>query len=505
MTPATRSTLDVWREDIASFSADLLQIELWPHQVAATVAPRVFKLITAARQTGKSTLLAVVAIHAAFTRPGSTSLIISAGEGAAKELMDDIITMLARAELLRGSVTEEQKRLVVLSNGAKIIAVPTSVKQIRGVTCDGVLVLDEAAYMDESIWRAALYTIAAVKRPLVYLASTPWGGPDHFFRHRWTLGQDPSDPDHWSAQWTYEVSPKINKALLEREKERSDPVVYRAEVLGEWVDEVGSYFTSEEILNATADYDLLPPSEATGEVVTAGIDWGVSYDSNAIVTVAAMRDWGKNGDKRQPVYIVPWLQERRAGTVSYDQFIGEIAEASIQRRKSRRVNGYHFGMVVAETNGVGQYPAEDLAKRLGANIVSEVVPVSRTWETMLPWTTTARNKQDAFGRVRGLLQAGRLVLPRHPELMRQLSHLRFTMAERTLKIEADSPAVHDDLADALALAVAGTAGYDRRRWPVERFEMVVCPGERLQRPPEEFVTTLAGTVVSLPLQTALAV
>jgi len=44
------------------------------------------------------------------------------------------------------------------------------------------------------------------------------------------------------------------------------------------------------------------------------------------------------------------------------------------------------------------------------------------------------------------------VLPREPDLLRQLPGLKFEQGERGFtRIEADSPAVHDDVADALML------------------------------------------------------
>lgn len=514
-TTTTRSTLDTWRQDVGAFSRDLLGLTLWPHQIAVANSPKPFRVVVKARQTGGSTLLAAVAVHTAFVRSGSTSLLLSATEDASKRLAAEIRTLLQRSDLLLASVVEENKSRIELTNGSKIISLPASERQIRGYTVDGVLILDEAAFMSEALWTAARYCVAAVAAPLVYLVSTPWGGADHFFRRLFELGQDMADPDYDSFHWNYTVSPLINREFLERERERVDPLTFASEVLGEWTDAVGSYFTYDEILNAVADYPLLPPEEATGETVICGIDWGVSYDSNAIVTVAAMRDWGKNPDLRQPVFIVPWLQERKAGTTTYDGFIAEIASASAQKRAGQRA-GYHFGLIVAEVNGVGQYPVEDLARRLGASVVSRVMAPSSSWEALLPWSTTARNKQDAYGRLKGLLQAGRLVLPRHPDLMRQLTHLRFTMKERTIAIEADSPAVHDDIADALALAVAGTAGYDRRRWPREQtgggflgpgqfyIDAVTLEAVPTRQAPQEFVSTPGGTIIPVPISTGLS-
>ena len=73
-----------------AFAAEALRVSLWDHQAEVVRDPRPFKAICAARQTGKSLLFAVVALWTAFARPGSTSLVISATEDAAKRLFRQI-------------------------------------------------------------------------------------------------------------------------------------------------------------------------------------------------------------------------------------------------------------------------------------------------------------------------------------------------------------------------------------------------------------------------------
>lgn len=494
-TARERDTLRRWRDDVGAFSRELLGVELWPHQLEAAKASKPFRVIVKARQTGGSTLLAVVAIHTAFTRPGSTSLLLSATEDAAKRLAGEVRSLLTGSRLLAESVTEEQKARLVLSNGSRIISLPSSERQVRGYTVDGVLILDEAAFMDESLWRAALYTVAAVRNPLVYLCSTPWGGADHFFRRLWQEGQDPANPDYVSFHWDYTVSPKINRALLERERERTDPITYKAEVLGQWVDDADAYFTYDEILSAVADYPLLRPEEARAHNAVAGVDYGLRYDSNTLVLLSPLRDARHNPGRQQPVFVVPWLEEHPAGTTTYAEFVQRVASTSHQARTGGRRPGYHYLALVSEVNGVGAYPTEELARLLHAAVSEELRLGSWSWEVVVPKASTAAYKQAAYGRLKLLIQQGRLVLPRHPGLMKQLTHLRFTMLQGgTIRIEADSPAVHDDLADALAHAAAATAPFDRdRRW------LAPPPRSPLKEREPEYVVTQGGTRVPLPL------
>ena len=104
---------------------------------------------------------------------------LSAGEDAARELLAHCQMLLA-SPLLAGAVVDENKSQIVLSNGSTIQSVPASSKQVRGKSID-LLIIDEAAFVDDDIWSAAQYTVISRPESRVVLASTPWGRPDRFF------------------------------------------------------------------------------------------------------------------------------------------------------------------------------------------------------------------------------------------------------------------------------------------------------------------------------------
>jgi hypothetical protein len=105
--------------------------------------------------------------------------------------------------------------------------------------------------------------------------------------------------------------------------------------------------------------------------------------------------------------------------------------------------GYSVVQVVSEMNGVGYGVTEELQARLRAT--TPVVGVH----------TTQRSKEEWFARLRSWLGQGRLILPDDEELLRQLRGLSYTATESGgLSIAASNPAIHDDLAMALALAAS---------------------------------------------------
>jgi hypothetical protein len=69
--------------------------------------------------------------------------------------------------------------------------------------------------------------------------------------------------------------------------------------------------------------------------------------------------------------------------------------------------------------------------------------------------TTSRYKENGFGQLRLMIQQGRLVLPRHQGLLRQLNNLEFEVADSGhLRIAVPDRLGHDDLAMSLMQAAA---------------------------------------------------
>lgn len=433
--------LDRARRDPGAFAELLLGAPLWGYQHDAAVSPARYRVICAGRQVGKSRLLAVVALHHAFAHPGANVLIVSAGDTAAKRLLEDVAALAAASPLLSGSVADESSKLVTLSNGSTIRAVPASAAQIRGWAVD-LLILDEAAFIDPEIWRAAEPAIVARPGSRVVLSSSPWGAPEHFFRALWTRGMAEPGASLAAWHWPSSVSPLVDDVLLEEIRDRETPSYFAREFLAQWTDSAGAYFTTAELEAATVegglvDVEDLAAAAAAGGVV-AGVDWGMANDAQALTVVGLVFDergrvaLDERGRQR---FAVRYVEERfRLG---YEPWIDRLEV--LARR-------FRFNVVTAETNGVGQMPSQVLARRLweaygGVNVVA-------------PVSTTSKLKEDLFGFMKLLMQQGRLDLPRHPSLLRQLAALEFSMGEGgAMRIAVPERAGHDDVVMSFALAL----------------------------------------------------
>jgi hypothetical protein len=122
---ADLETIRAAKGDVAVFARLLVGQPLWEHQRAVLASGARYRLVTAGRQVGKSRTLAIAALHQAFAVPKSTTLVVSAGDTAAKRVLADVAALAQGAPLLTGSVVDESTQVVTLSNRSVIRSVPS--------------------------------------------------------------------------------------------------------------------------------------------------------------------------------------------------------------------------------------------------------------------------------------------------------------------------------------------------------------------------------------------
>src|SRR5215218_8958551 len=114
--PPTRSAVQL--------AGDLgLSLDPWQRDVLTTPARDI--LLLCARQTGKSTVAGLLALHQAVYVPGSLSLVVSPSERQSKRLLRTVRRHYGAVRALAPAITEGQLTLE-LRNGSEIHALPGS-------------------------------------------------------------------------------------------------------------------------------------------------------------------------------------------------------------------------------------------------------------------------------------------------------------------------------------------------------------------------------------------
>lgn len=164
---------------------ETLGLELYEWQKEA-LNPSIRRLIfLAARQAGKSTIVAGKAIHKTKYNRNFLSLIICPSQDQSKELIKKIDQFIREdlelPELVRDSAFEKE-----FANGSRIVALPGSERSVRSYSGPGMIIIDEASRVLDETYMALRPMMTGADTELV-LMSTPSGKRGFFFRE-WDQG-----------------------------------------------------------------------------------------------------------------------------------------------------------------------------------------------------------------------------------------------------------------------------------------------------------------------------
>ena len=165
-------------------------------------------LICCTRQWGKSTTAAALAAHRAMTTPGALVVCISPTLRQTKEFL-----LKARAFLLEADCVVGGGRMALqLANGSRLLGLPGKDAFVRGFSKPSLIIIDEAARVEDVLYKAVRPMLAAGRGDMALL-STPYGERGFFWRE-WASGGE---------EWTrIEVKatdcPRIPADFLESEK-----------------------------------------------------------------------------------------------------------------------------------------------------------------------------------------------------------------------------------------------------------------------------------------------
>lgn len=205
-------------------------------------------ILLCSRQSGKSTVSSILAIHEAIYQPNSLILLLSPSLRQSQELfrkLKDVYNELDSPSLTQP--IEESALRTEFDNGSRIIALPGKEATIRGFSGVSLLIVDEASRVPDELYQA-IRPMLAVSGGRIVLLSTPFGKRG-FFYSEWTDGVD------WrKVKITADQCPRINAEWLMRERQMIGDWWYLQEYFCEFVetnDQVFSYDDIQAALDST--------------------------------------------------------------------------------------------------------------------------------------------------------------------------------------------------------------------------------------------------------------
>lgn len=242
--------------DPAALAADIGMVpDPWQEDVLWSDDPRI--LLNCHRQSGKSTVAAVLAVHAAVYEPRSLVLLISPSQRQSSEVFRKAMNVYQN--LGRPVIAEAENALsLILENGSRVISLPGNVSTVRGYSGVRLVVVDEAAFTSPEL-TPAVRPMLAVSGGRFIALSTP-NGKQGWFYEAWVQGG-------WKkVQVPVTQCPRIPKEFLREEKLALGERRYSQEYLCEFVDVTDQAFGEESVKKAfdrsVNALDFNPPPEA---------------------------------------------------------------------------------------------------------------------------------------------------------------------------------------------------------------------------------------------------
>lgn len=224
--------------------------EPWQVSLLRTSARRV--VVPCSRQVGKTETTSYKSLHAALNNSGRDVLIISPSLRQSTEMLLRI-KAIYRGMKTAPRLVKDNDSEMGLFNGSRVISLPGTEGTVRGFANVKLLVVDEAARVDDDVWASVLPMVGSDGQ--IMALSTPWGQRGWFYelaeeaplngweKHRVTV----FDSAQWSRERIAEVRASVGKFVFASDYEAvfqdtDDQLFSTEDVRRAFTDEVAPLF-----------------------------------------------------------------------------------------------------------------------------------------------------------------------------------------------------------------------------------------------------------------------
>lgn len=251
----------------------LPRLEEWQQEVydAVTEGEQSIYVVKSKRQVGKSVLAIILMIYFCFTKK-CTSVIVEPTLNQSRRVFKQIVELLADTGLIKNANATLLN--IDFVNGSDILF--KSAEQddaLRGFTVSGLLVIDEGAFIKDSIFDILFPTVDAHDAPILII-STPLFEDGKFYD---LYIEGLQGEGILSFDWArYDTSVFLSAEKLEMYRRTLEPNKFRSEYLGEFITE-GSFIFGNVKGRIGQPEDKVP--------IYAGIDFGTGGGDYTVITM----------------------------------------------------------------------------------------------------------------------------------------------------------------------------------------------------------------------------
>lgn len=356
-------------------------------------------VIKAKRQVGKNFLGTAVLLN--YCSMGKINAILEPSLNQCRRVFKQITKALARSGLLASC--NASTLTIEFKNGAEIMFKSAAQgDNLRGDTITGILIIDEAAFIEDDIIETILPTIDANNANLMII-STPLFTSGYFYEEYISDGLNKLVLD-WNK---YDTSEFLSATKLEEYRKRLSPNKFKSEYLGQFITENGLLFNNLEGCIGK------PSSE---DLIYIGIDFATGSGSDYTSIVGINKDGEQVFIERikdtPPTKQVEWL-------------------ANI-------INKYKVAKILAEKNSIGAVYIDMLKRKIK-------VPITN-------WVTSNKSKKDLVTTLQMALENNQITILEDEKMLDELRKYQAEVNLRTNTVSYNASVGNDD--DVIALMLA---------------------------------------------------
>lgn len=378
-------------------------------------------VVKSSRQCGKSVMCESIILKYAVDLKGSFSMYLSPTIKQARKVFKEIVKAISRSSVFLKS--NESFLEITLKNGSTIAFCSAEQgENLRGYTVSGVLIVDEAAYIEDEVFDAVLPTTDIHKAPII-IVSTPRFRVGFFYDY-YVDGLSRNDTIS-SYDWSsYDKSALISPARLEFYRRRMNKTKFTQDYLGEFCDLGFGVF-------GEFDKVLWKPTNPSLDGCVLGVDWssGVGGDETAIAVF---------NNQKEMIDLVHF------NDLNDLQTIDKVIEI---------IRKYNAVKVQVETNSIGQ---------IFYNMLQRKIAESNLNCSLKGFNTSNSSKQKIVNRLQVAIQNQTCKILKDEKLIGQMGMFESKLSSAGKVTYAASKSGHDDLIMAMLLAfdVLSTGNYN---------------------------------------------
>lgn len=382
-------------------------------------------VIKSRRQLGKSIMLEQLLLYHAITYKNSISICVSITLNQCRKIYKELVNGIIDSGIIASNNNSLLE--IELINGSTI-AFKSAVQKdnLRGYTIrgGGILVIDEAAYIQEDIFNL-IFPWVNVNKANIIITSTPRIKQGTFYT-MYAAGVNKVNPHIKSYDWAdskYDTSAFLSEDMLELYRKTMPENQFKNDYLGEFTDDAGSVFNIK-LINWNRCGNIRHHTEGYKDLFI-GIDWGTGVGNDYTVISGFSEDYQQRlllyCNKTTPTEQIEWI-------------VKNIRE----KTNINKIRG-----IICESNSIGTVYLDMLRRQLPKNI------------KVIPFNTSNDSKREIIENMCKLIGEEKLTLYLDDEQQRQFAAYAMELTPSG-KVTYNAPyGIHDDIVMASAIALSG--------------------------------------------------